>query len=166
MRLRLAVLLPLLLAIAAPAQRFAPLGLDQISRKAGLIFAGTVVCVERVAADVPELRTTLRVTRAIRGARAGETITLRQWIGPLDVATYRAGQNVFLFVYPPGKGGLTSTVGGEAGRFAADPRWNIVLRPEQAHLVGPAGGPPLRRSRTRIVPYRVFARALRQAEVR
>src|SRR5205823_9111775 len=84
MRLRLAVLLPLLLAAAAPAQRFAPLDLDQMNRKAGLIFAGTVVRVERVAADVPELRTTFRVTRAIRGARAGETITLRQWIGPLE----------------------------------------------------------------------------------
>ncbi len=116
--------------------------------------------------DVPELRPTFRVTRAIRGSRVGEPITLRQWVGPLDAAAYGAGQNVFLFVYPPGKGGLTSTVGGDAGRFAADPRWNIVLRPEQSHLVGPAGGSPLRQSRTRVVPYRFFARALRQAEER
>jgi hypothetical protein len=82
------------------------------------------------------------------------------------VPAYRSGQNVFLFVYPPGKSGLTSTVAGEAGRFAADPRWNIVLRPDQAHLVGPPAGSLSRRSRTRVVPYRVFARALRQAEVR
>ncbi len=166
MRLRLAVLLPLWLATAACAQRFAPLNLEQMSRKAGLIFAGTVLRVERMGGDVPELRATFRVSRAIRGARAGETIVLRQWSSPLDTAPYRPGENVFLFVYPPGKGGLTSTVEGAAGRFAADPRWNIVLRPEQAHLIATPGGSRVHRPQRRIVPYRIFARALRQPGVR
>jgi hypothetical protein len=165
MRSRLVVFV-LLLSATAPAQRFAPLNLDQMSRKAGLIFAGTVTRVERVDAEVPELRTTFRVSKAVRGARAGQTITLRQWISPLDTPEYRPGQNVFLFVHRPGAGGLTSTVGGAAGRFAADPRWNIVLRPEQAALLPLPKASFDRRPVRRVVPYRVFARALRQPEAR
>lgn len=172
MLFRLAVL-ALALAVPSAAQQFAPLTIRQMTRKAGLIFAGTVMRVERVPGDVPELRVTFRVGRAVRGTRTGDTVTVREWISPLDTPRYRPGERLFLFLYGPGPNRLTSPVGGAAGCFSIDAAWNVVVRPDQARLIpsparalpSPAGtrnnsGQPAR------LPLRSFLRAMRAAEAR
>jgi hypothetical protein len=162
---RLLAVVVLGLALPGSAQHYAPLTFAQMTAKAGLIFAGTVTHVELVPGSVPELRTTLRVTRAVRGARLGESITVREWIPPLDPPHYRVGQNVFLFLYGGNTGRLTSPVGGPAGRFAVDANWHVILRPDQTHLIKavPARTP---RGKGARVPIHTFIRALRSAEAR
>jgi hypothetical protein len=160
-------LLAALLALGLPAlaQQFAPLTLQQITRKAGLIFAGTVTSVERVPSDVPELRVTFRVKRAVRGTRSGATVVIREWISPLDAPRYRPGENVFLFLYGAGPNRLTSPVGGASGRFSLDAGWNIVPRPGQPRPLSGAGNEAPGRGRAPSrVPLHTFLRALRSAE--
>ena len=71
---------------------------------------------------------TFHVENAIRGALPGGTLTISQWIGLwLGGQRYHVGERVFLFLYPPSKLGLTSTVGGSMGRFIVDPRGRVLL---------------------------------------
>src|SRR5713226_8041859 len=44
---------------------------------------------------------------------------------------YRVGERVLLFLYPPSKLGLTSTVGAEIGRFRVDPAGQVLLSAQQ-----------------------------------
>jgi hypothetical protein len=158
-----------MLATAAPAQRpplaqpFAPATLGQMTRKAGMIFAGTVLRVERISADVPEIRTTFYVSRAVCGTRARQNVIVREFLPTMELPPYRRGQKVFLFLYPDSGTGLTSPVGGTVGRFAVDQHGNVLLRSDQPHLgagrAATQGGAPRR------VPYSRFIRALR-AEAR
>ena len=41
-----------------------------------------------------------------------------------------------LFLYPPSKVGLTSPVGGGAGRFRVDPQGNVIVEPRKADRPG------------------------------
>jgi hypothetical protein len=45
---------------------------------------------------------------------------------------YRVGERLMLFLHAPSKLGLTSPVGGSAGRFAIDQVERILLDPVQA----------------------------------
>lgn len=147
----------------SPAQReFSPLPLTahQIVHDSARIFAGTVLSIEH--SSLPSgnaqgfTRVRFRVQNPIRGVRAGQVLEVREWSGLWNAGErYRVGENVLLFLYPASKLGLTSPVGGAAGRFRVDKTWRVQ--------VGNAS--PLPRviaSRNRIVPVREFAAAIRR----
>jgi hypothetical protein len=110
-----------------------------LTRKAGFIFAGRVLRVERPAPQpdrVLVVRITLRVDQALRGVRRGQTFTLTQWAGAWDNGPqYRPGQRLLLFLYPRSRTGLTSVVGGRLGQFDLDASGNIVLRDDQERIL-------------------------------
>ena len=150
----------------------APLSLTQLTRKAGFIFAGRVLQVERPAppADrVPIIRVTLRVERALRGVRASQVFTLTQWAGAWEAGPqYRPGQRLLLFLYPRSRTGLTSVVGGRLGQFELDAGGNIVLRGDQQRLLWAPDDHRFDRLRRRVpakFPYREFAGRVRRVAV-
>lgn len=108
-----------------------------IARAAGTIFSGTVTAITRRPATrgqtVETVAITFHVENAIRGVTPGEDLTISQWIGLWSGGQrYRVGERVLLFLYPPSKLGLTSSVAGPVGRFTID-RWGRVLLSAQ-HL--------------------------------
>jgi hypothetical protein len=100
---------------------------------AGYIFSGTVKAVRRLtprARRVGTVQITFHVDKAIRGVRAGQTLTVREWAGLWESGErYHAGERVLLFLYPTSKLGLTSPVGGPAGRFKIDGDGRVILDP-------------------------------------
>jgi hypothetical protein len=124
---------------AARTVRAAPVrtpSLRQMTRSAGYIFSGEVIAVGREAATRPgsvaTVRITFRVEHGIRGVHRGQTLTIREWAGLWESGErYRPGEPVLLFLYPPSKLGLTSTVGGASGHFAIDGNGQIALAEER-----------------------------------
>ena len=121
-----------------PSPRPAPLPItmQQIVRSSGLIFSGTVISVERKPASarssVATTETTFRVQQGIRGAHAGEMVQVREWAGLWNSGErYRPGETLVLFLYAPSRLGLTSAIGGKAGRFPVrDGR--VIFGPQHA----------------------------------
>lgn len=114
-----------------PARLPTPVSFPGIARAAGAIFSGTVKSIERRPATrgsaVETVQVTFHVQNAIRGTTAGEDLTISQWIGLWTSGQrYRVGERVLLFLYPPSKLGLTSSVAGPLGRFNVD-SWGRVL---------------------------------------
>jgi hypothetical protein len=142
----------------------ARVGLPQIARAAGMIFSGRVTGIERRPAArgqaLETIAVTFRVEDAIRGATPGENLTISQWIGLWSGGQrYRVGQRVLVFLYPPSKLGLTSSVAGPMGRFDID-SWGRVLFTAQ-HLSAFQQDPVLGgKSRVRLSD---FALAVRRA---
>jgi hypothetical protein len=103
-----------------------PPGVMHLTRAAGMIFSGTVTKVERISNNTPgeavgTVSITFHVEEAMRGVRAGEFVTISQWIGLWwNGQRYRIGERVLLFLYPRSRIGLTSCVGASTGRFAVD----------------------------------------------
>ncbi|MGA9800269.1 MAG: hypothetical protein WBQ68_14750 [Terriglobales bacterium] len=117
-----------------PAKALAPAisNLRLLASNSGYIFDGTVLSVARVAQNnansVAMMQITFRVEQAIRGTRSGQVLTIREWAGLWNSSErYRPGERVLLFLYSPSKLGLTSPVGGPAGRFAVDYAGNALL---------------------------------------
>ena len=107
----------LLCAYACSAQQPGSIDLSVIADRAGIIFRGTVVSVTaeapRAPGEVASTRILFHVEDAIRGARDGEMLTIRQWnVAPDE---YRPGEALVLFLYPPSELGLTSPVAGKDG---------------------------------------------------
>jgi hypothetical protein len=107
-------------------------GFPPMVRAAGTIFSGTVTAIARRPAShgqaVETVAITFHVENAIRGATPGEDLTISQWIGLWSSGQrYRVGERVLLFLYPPSKLGLTSSVAGAMGRFTIDTRGRILL---------------------------------------
>ena len=107
-------------------------GFSVMARAAGSIFSGTVTAIARRPAThgqtVETVAITFHVENAIRGATPGEDLTISQWIGLWSGGQrYRVGERVLLFLYPPSKLGLTSSVAGGMGRFGIDPRGRVLL---------------------------------------
>jgi hypothetical protein len=107
-------------------------GFPTVTRGAGIIFSGTVTAIARHptsrASVVETVAITFHVESAIRGTTPGENLTISQWIGLWSGGQrYRVGERVLLFLYPPSKLGLTSTVAGAIGRFTIDPRGRVLL---------------------------------------
>jgi hypothetical protein len=103
---------------------------------------------------------TFHVERALHGASTGQDFTIFQWIGLWTSGQrYRVGERVLLFLYPPSKLGLTSSVGGPMGRFALDELGRVVLSPQ--HLAA-FGADPVLGGRS-LISFRDFARAVLQA---
>ncbi|MGB9204498.1 MAG: hypothetical protein WCB94_11085 [Terriglobales bacterium] len=100
----------------------------QLSRRAGMIFAGTVLGSTRpttidraVPASIPALQLSFRVDRAIAGVKRGQVLTIREWTGASSMQRPMIkGQHILIFLYPPSRLGLTSPVGGSLGQVALD----------------------------------------------
>jgi hypothetical protein len=106
--------------------------LHSLAHKAGYIFSGTVKSVERVvprdSGSAPVMRITFRVNDAFLGVRNGQDLVIHEFAGLWQSGeSYRQGERVLLFLYPPSKLGLTSPVGGVSGRFSFDPGGRIII---------------------------------------
>jgi hypothetical protein len=106
---------------------------------AGYIFAGTVKNVRRDAPHagaVATMEITFHVDKAMRGVHTGESLVIHEWAGLWQAGErYQPGEQLLLFLYPPSKLGLTSAVGGEAGRFKLDERGQVILDPVHAGTI-------------------------------
>jgi hypothetical protein len=146
-------------SLAKPLQP-ASSDLRRLNLNSGYIFDGTVLSVHAAqndAGDVATVQITFRVEQAIRGTRAGQILTIREWAGLWSSGErYHPGERLLLFLYNPSKLGLTSPVGGGAGRFAVDSGGNALIE------AGRLPALPLdSRSRTLLrEKHRVNARAL------
>jgi len=148
---------------AAPGR--IPAELEPVARQAGTIFSGRVLSVVPARSGSPDriatVTVSLQVEQAIRGVKAGQTFSFREWSGLWSGGErYRVGQRLLLFLYAPSLLGLTSPVGGESGRLPIDANGQVVLGKSQPP---PTFGPP---APLRIVPGRLpvkeFARELRR----
>ena len=102
------------------------MNLPQIVEDAGKIFVGR--CTGVRSGEDPETGLvvtwfTFEVLQGIKGV-LGETETIKQIGGTYEgltvtsfTSTYRVGEEVLLFVYPPSSVGLTSAVGLHQGKF-------------------------------------------------
>ncbi len=143
--------------------------LGNLTRSAGYIFAATVTSIEHAAPvegnAVGLVRITFRVEQAVRGVKAGQLLTIREWAGLWDTGErYRPGQRVMLFLYPPSRLGLTSAVGGPQGRFSLDRSGQIVLPPVQMNLPRPLAPSPIRPSISVTISRKNLLRAIRPIE--
>jgi hypothetical protein len=142
--------------------------LNQLTQRAGCIFAGTVLTVERMGAQAPgevaTVRITFRVDQAIRGVAQHQTLTIREWAGLWDAGeSYRPGEQVLLFLYRNSQLGLTSPVNGSQGRFELDRSGRVLLNQER--LAGLQGKLPARSpAKTILLSPRDLGRALRGQE--
>jgi hypothetical protein len=107
----------------------------QLSRRAGIIFAGTVltgakqnVTTQTAATDqaapgaVPAMELSFRVDQAIAGVERGQVLTIHEWAGAWSMhRPMSKGQRILILLYPPSRLGLTSPVGGSLGQIALDP---------------------------------------------
>ncbi len=142
-------LLLCLLSFLAHAQTARAPSLHQLAASAGYIFAGTVMTVERAPAvhpnEVETVRVTFRVEEGVRGVRARQTLTIREWAGLWTSGErYRPGQRVVLMLYAPSRVGLTSPVGGAMGRFALDGDGNVATEEDGRLMRDPVVGPWMR----------------------
>ncbi len=115
-------------------------GFPEIVRASGMIFSATVKKVERRSANagqaVETVAITLHVEQTIRGATAGEDLTISQWIGLWSSGQrYRIGERVLLFLYPRSKLGLTSCVAGALGRFEVDGAGRVLISAHQLAML-------------------------------
>jgi hypothetical protein len=146
-------------------QGFFPQGFfPQLVRAAGIIFSGRVTSVGHNTSSQGLVRAatsvTFQVEQAIRGTSPGQMLTIREWGGLWSSGeSYRVGERVVLFLYSPGKLGLTSPVAGAMGRFEMDSPGRVVINPQ--HIATLAADPILGGKTT--VPYRDFARAVGRA---
>ncbi len=117
----------------------------QLSRRAGMIFAGTVLgstppatTIDRaVPASIPAVQLSFRVDRAIAGVARGQVLTIREWAGVWSMQRpMNKGQHILIFLYPPSRLGLTSPVGGSLGQVALDSSGKNVSKSERRHAAG------------------------------
>src|SRR6202043_392253 len=86
--------------------------------------------------------------------------TIHEWAGLWTSGErYRVGEHVLLFLYLPGKLGLTSPVAGAMGRFATDSQGRIVLN---ARHVAALADDPILGGKT-VIPYTDFIQAIRRS---
>jgi hypothetical protein len=114
----------------------------QLSRRAGMIFVGTVLtAATQTATDhtaatdrpipgavsgtppgtIPAVQLSFRVDRAIAGVEQGQILTIHEWAGAWSMhRPMRSGQHILIFLYPLSRLGFTSPVGGARGQVALD----------------------------------------------
>ena len=123
----------------------------RVSRRAGMIFAGTVLTAAApIAADdrtVPgataAVQLRFRVDEAIAGVERGQVVTIHEWAGAWSRhRPMRSGEHILIFLYPPSRLGLTSPVGGALGQVALDASGKNVAKRRPAAVLGL--GPGLR----------------------
>jgi len=104
----------------------------QVSRRAGIIFTGTVLSNSGESAQtdsgVPSVEIRFQVDRAIAGVEPGGILTIHEWIGSLSRhPAMRPGEHLLLFLYPPSSLGLTSPVSGSQGQIRLDPLGRTIV---------------------------------------
>lgn len=119
----------------------------QMSRRAGLIFVGTVLSSDQpnpsadqltpIPATIPPAPPTIQlsfnVERAIAGVETGQVLTIHEWAGASSMhRAMKPGQHFLLFLYPPSRLGFTSPVGGESGEVLLDGLGQNVSDPKLA----------------------------------
>jgi hypothetical protein len=147
-----------------PELVFRPLVFEQLVRAAGIIFSGRVRSIGQSASSSssgsPPTFVTFQVEHAIRGALPGQNLTIHEWAGlRFGGERYRVGERVLLFLYSPGKLGLTSPVAGALGRFSVNSQGQIVM---SAQHVAALAADPMLGGKT-VVPYADFALAVRRS---
>jgi hypothetical protein len=138
-----------------------------LTARAGLIFSGTVLSVERRpasrASEIETIEVHFRVEQPVRGVRAGQTVSIREWAGLwVSGARYHVGERRMLFLYPPSKLGLTSPVAG-LGSFAVDRAGWLRPTPRQRQLLDEEGFLPRVIDSNHRIAVRDFARTVRRA---
>jgi hypothetical protein len=136
----------------------------QLVRAAGIIFSGRVVSIGQAAPsprpDHAFTTVTFQIEHAMRGVSQARELTIHEWAGlSTNGPRYYVGEHVLLFLYSPGKLGLTSPVAGAMGRFAMDSRGEIVMTPQH---VATLTSDPILGGKT-LVPYADFAEAVRRS---
>ncbi len=100
-----------------------------LSRRAGMIFAGTVLAAAPPTAtadrpapgQTPSIELSFRVDEPIAGVERGQILTIREWAGAWSMhRPMNKGEHLLIFLYPPSRLGLTSPVGGSRGQIALD----------------------------------------------
>jgi hypothetical protein len=137
--------------------------LQQLVRSAGIIFSGRVTFIGHAASspgpNPASTTVTFQVEHALRGASPG-SLTIHEWAGLWTSGErYRVGERVLLFLYAPGKLGLTSPVAGAMGKFAMDSEGKIVMG---AQHVATLAADPILGGKT-VVTYADFALAVRRS---
>jgi hypothetical protein len=137
----------------------------QMVRAAGIIFSGRVTSIGRTPSTLglapAATSITFQVERGMRGASAGQSLTIREWAGLWTSGErYRVGERVLLFLYAPSRFGLTSPVAGTMGRFAMDSHGRVIMSPQH---VATLAGDPILGGKT-VVPYADFFLAVRSRE--
>jgi hypothetical protein len=126
----------------------------ELSRRAGMVFAGTVLSgriqTARTDRPVPSIALRFRVDRAIAGVESGEILTIYEWTGagPLH-SPMRPGEHILLFLYPPSRLGLTSPIAGAEGQVRMDATGRYVAGQPPAAVLsmqnqGRPSAPPAR----------------------
>ena len=105
----------------------------QLSRRAGMVFAGTVLSIgaqgpridrvlpTAVSAPPPNQLLSFHVDEAIAGVETGQILTIHEWVGARSMhSPMRVGEHVLIFLYQQSRLGLTSPVGGSLGQVEVD----------------------------------------------
>jgi len=112
----------------------------QLSCRAGMIFAGTVLTAaiqtaapdRAVSAAAPTVQLSFRVDQAIAGVEQGQILTIHEWAGAWSMhRPMSSGQHILIFLYPLSRLGFTSPVGGSLGQVALDPTGKNVSKSGQ-----------------------------------
>lgn len=158
----------------------------QLSRRAGMIFAGTVlaaatqtVTTQVAATDqvipattpstTPAVQLGFRVDHAIAGVERGQILTIHEWAGAWSMhRPMSRGQHMLIFLYPLSRLGFTSPVGGSLGQVALDPTGKNVSKsgqgpPEPIGLRNESSTRPPVPADTRSVSVVQLERAIRSA---
>ncbi|MGA7295039.1 MAG: hypothetical protein WBW53_15560 [Terriglobales bacterium] len=135
----------------------------QLSRRAGMIFAGTVLVAESptgisqnetrqpgvaqtgisrgarpVPGTTPAVQLCFQVDEAIAGVERGQILTIHEWAGAWSrQRPMNKGQHVLIFLYPPSRLGFTSPVGGSMGRIDLDSTGKHVAQRSPAAALAP-----------------------------
>ncbi len=142
-------------------------------RQSGLIFEGTVTAIQCEVGrnKAPQTyRISFQVRQGVRGASTGATLVIREWAGLWSAGPqrprYHVGERAFLFLYPPSRAGLTSTVGGRNGKLAVS-GGQVVLPRDWAESVGqtPVPAAKLTPSQPALVPVAWLVQRIEQAGV-
>jgi len=160
------LLLPAIFAVAQRRPGALVDNVNQFARSSGYIFSGTVLKIQRTTAGenaIAFTQVSFRVDQAIRGVRAGEILTIREWSGLWNSGErYRPGERVLLFLYPASKLGFTSPVGGPLGQFVVDHDGNVHINDRQRQSLSFHRAQPRFVGRTRVSP-REFAHEILHA---
>jgi hypothetical protein len=121
---------------------------EALTQRAAIIFAGRVVKIEFPGEPQLEeksetdsfVQITFQVDDGIRGAKSGDLITIQEWTGlwggkAAAAQRYRVGEKVLIFYHRPNAAGITSPVGGTAGRFPIAGRDLIRLTPQRSQTL-------------------------------
>jgi hypothetical protein len=125
---------------------------EHMSRRAGMVFAGTVLSFStqapRTDRPVPSFTLRFRVDRAIAGVEPGQILTIHVWTSAWSLQQpMQLGKRILLFLYPQSRLGLTSPVGGLRGQIRLDATGSFVpqkrpIAPIRASRKIPSNSPP------------------------